>query len=149
MSMKASNWITDKEILGLLLRAPSSAHRSQMSATRTEVLAQYASTPELELQQRSASLFNLGQLTEGVLECMPHPELKATAMGSVKISRLGPAQAVIFLVAMVDNVSFPTTNGPTLGIQQDLLPDIFGSSGQTSSPASTGTTSPPLNSQLN
>ena len=49
-----------------------------------EVLAQYTTNPELELQQRAveyASLFTLGDLKFGVLERMPPPELKATVMG--------------------------------------------------------------------
>ena len=49
-----------------------------------EVLANYTTSPELELQQRAvefASLFSLGDLREGVLERMPPPELKATVMG--------------------------------------------------------------------
>lgn len=48
------------------------------------VLANYTTSPELELQQRAvefASLFSLGNLREGVLERMPPPELKATVMG--------------------------------------------------------------------
>ena len=49
-----------------------------------DVLAQYTTNPELELQQRAveyASLFTLGDLKVGVLERMPPPELKATVMG--------------------------------------------------------------------
>lgn len=49
-----------------------------------EILAKYTTALELELQQRAvefASLFNLGDLREGVLERMPPPELKATVMG--------------------------------------------------------------------
>lgn len=48
------------------------------------MLTQYATNPELELQQRAvefASLFTLGDLKVGVLERMPPPELKATVMG--------------------------------------------------------------------
>jgi AP-1 complex subunit gamma-1 len=49
-----------------------------------DVLAQYTTNPELELQQRAveyASLLTLGELQVGVLERMPPPELKATVMG--------------------------------------------------------------------
>ena len=49
-----------------------------------DVLAQYSTNPELELQQRAvefATLFTLGNLRVGVLERMPPPELKATVMG--------------------------------------------------------------------
>jgi AP-1 complex subunit gamma-1 len=50
-----------------------------------EILAQYTTNPELELQQRAvefASLYNLADLREGVLERMPPPEIKATVMGT-------------------------------------------------------------------
>ena len=45
------------------------------------MLLGYATSPELEIQQRAvefASLFNLGEIRSGVLERMPAPELKAT-----------------------------------------------------------------------
>ena len=48
------------------------------------MLVEYATSPELELQQRAvefASLFSLGEVKGGVLERMPPPELKATIMG--------------------------------------------------------------------
>jgi len=50
----------------------------------SELLVEYATSPELELQQRAvefASLFSLGEVKGGVLERMPPPELKATIMG--------------------------------------------------------------------
>jgi AP-1 complex subunit gamma-1 len=49
-----------------------------------EVLSEYCTSPELELQQRAvefSSLFKLGEIRAGVLERMPPPELKATVMG--------------------------------------------------------------------
>ncbi|KAF9071338.1 adaptin N terminal region-domain-containing protein [Rhodocollybia butyracea] len=159
--------ITDKEILDLLLSILDSPYANYLSrqyvlasitkiSSRSttsvaqqdrivEVLAQYTSTPELELQQRAiefASLFNLGQLREGVLERMPPPELKATVMGVVSENKpVGSSSGGDLLGS--DDISSPITNGPTTGTQQDLLADIFGSSGQASSPASTGTASPP------
>lgn len=57
----------------------------------SELLAQYATSPELELQQRAVefvSLFNLGDVKEGVLEKMPPPELKATVIGTGKCRRV-------------------------------------------------------------
>ena len=48
------------------------------------MLLGYATSPELEIQQRAvefASLFNLGEIRSGVLERMPAPELKATVLG--------------------------------------------------------------------
>ena len=47
------------------------------------MLPGYATSPELEIQQRAvefANLFNLGEIRSGVLERMPAPELKATVL---------------------------------------------------------------------
>ncbi|KAJ4473863.1 adaptin N terminal region-domain-containing protein [Lentinula aciculospora] len=153
--------ITDKEILDLLLSILDSPYANYLSrqyvlASITkissrpttspnqqdriaEVLAQYTSTPELELQQRAvefASLFNLGQLREGVLERMPPPELKATVMGVVSENKPVGSSSGGDLLGN-DEVASPITNGQSTG-NQDLLADIFGSSG-----ASSGSTSAP------
>ncbi|KIK60420.1 hypothetical protein GYMLUDRAFT_43730 [Collybiopsis luxurians FD-317 M1] len=156
--------ITDREILDLLLSILDSPYANyltrqyvlasitKMSSRPTtsanqqdriaEVLAQYTSTPELELQQRAvefASLFNLGQLREGVLERMPPPELKVTVMGVVSENKpVGSSSGGDLLGS--DEVSSPTTNGSSGVTQQDLLADIFGTSGAESMPSS-GTTS--------
>ncbi|KAF7309687.1 AP-1 complex subunit gamma [Mycena indigotica] len=65
----------------------------------SELLAQYATSPELELQQRAiefVSLFNLGQVKEGVLEKMPPPELKATVIGVVSEQKpVGSTKATV------------------------------------------------------
>ncbi|KAJ3881280.1 adaptin N terminal region-domain-containing protein [Lentinula edodes] len=163
--------ITDKEILDLLLSILDSPYAnylsrqyvlasitkiSSRSTTSTnqqdriaEVLAQYTSTPELELQQRAvefASLFNLGQLREGVLERMPPPELKATVMGVVSENKPVGSSSGGDLLGN-DEVASPTTNGTN---SQDLLADIFGSSGATSAPTpgpSAGAANPPPKSQ--
>lgn len=48
------------------------------------LLNSYATSPELEIQQRAVEFENLLQLGEikfGVLERMPAPEIKATVMG--------------------------------------------------------------------
>lgn len=50
----------------------------------TGILNTYATSPELELQQRAvefASLYTQGDIRSGVLERMPAPELKATVLG--------------------------------------------------------------------
>ncbi|KAJ3836911.1 adaptin N terminal region-domain-containing protein [Lentinula raphanica] len=163
--------ITDKEILDLLLSILDSPYANYLSrqyvlASITkissrpttsanqqdriaEILAQYTSTPELELQQRSvefASLFNLGQLREGVLERMPPPELKATVMGVVSENKPVGSSSGGDLLGN-DEIASPVPNGQSNG-NQDLLADIFGSSGSTSTPGpSTGATSPPQKSQ--
>ena len=97
---------TDKDVLDLLLSALDSPYANHLirqfvlggitkmasrhtttapqEARIADVLAQYTTNPELELQQRAveyASLFTLGDLKVGVLERMPPPELKATVMG--------------------------------------------------------------------
>lgn len=97
---------TDKDILDLLLSALDSPYANHLirqfvlgaitkmasrntttapqQARIAEVLAQYSTNPELELQQRAveyASLFTLGDLKVGVLERMPPPELKVTVLG--------------------------------------------------------------------
>ncbi|KAJ3711048.1 adaptin N terminal region-domain-containing protein [Lentinula raphanica] len=163
--------ITDKEILDLLLSILDSPYANYLSrqyvlASITkissrpttsanqqdriaEILAQYTSTPELELQQRAvefASLFNLGQLREGVLERMPPPELKATVMGVVSENKPVGSSSGGDLLGN-DEIASPVPNGQSNG-NQDLLADIFGSSGSTSTPGpSTGATSPPQKSQ--
>lgn len=61
----------------------TTAHARQEQVA--ELLIQYTTSPELELQQRAvefASLGNLTDLKEGVLERMPPPEIKITVMGT-------------------------------------------------------------------
>jgi AP-1 complex subunit gamma-1 len=51
------------------------------------ILAQYSTSPELEIQQRSVeydSLFGQREIVVGVLEQMPAPEIKATVIGTGK-----------------------------------------------------------------
>ncbi|KAJ3713025.1 adaptin N terminal region-domain-containing protein [Lentinula guzmanii] len=144
--------VTDKEIVDLLLSILDSPYANYLSRQYVlaaitkissrpttssnqqdriaEILAQYTSTPELELQQRAvefASLFNLGQLREGVLERMPPPELKATVMGVVSENKPVGSSSGGDLLGN-DEVASPITNGQSSG-NQDLLADIFGSSG--------------------
>jgi len=80
-----ANYLTRQYVLTSITKISSRPMISAPQQERiSEVLAMYTTTPELELQQRAvefASLFNLGQLREGVLERMPPPELKATVMG--------------------------------------------------------------------
>ncbi|KAF8216356.1 adaptin N terminal region-domain-containing protein [Mycena galopus ATCC 62051] len=100
--------VTDKDLIDLLVSILDSPYANQLTrqfvltgitkiSSRpmvspvqqervSELLAQYATSPELELQQRAVefvSLFNLGEVKEGVLEKMPPPELKATVIGTV------------------------------------------------------------------
>ncbi|KAF5388661.1 hypothetical protein D9757_004778 [Collybiopsis confluens] len=151
--------ITDHEILDLLLSILDSPYANYLirqyilaSITKmasrptttspqqdriAEVLAQYTSTPELELQQRAvefASLFGLGHLREGVLERMPPPELKVTMTGVVSENKpVGSSSGGDLLGS--DDISSPTTNGPIGGTQHSLLEDIFGSSDAQTTPS--------------
>ena len=97
--------ITDKELFDLILSTLDSPYANSLTRQYTlasitkmssrpttsqteqdrihETLTTYATSPELELQQRAvefSGLFNLGSVREGVLERMPPPELKATVM---------------------------------------------------------------------
>lgn len=62
--------------------------RTTTSPTQQQRIAQlldsYATSPELEIQQRAIefeNLLTLGEIKYGVLERMPPPEIKATVMG--------------------------------------------------------------------
>lgn len=72
-------------VLGAITKMASRHTTTAPQQTRiVDVLTQYTTNPELELQQRAveyANLFTLGDLKVGVLERMPPPELKATVMG--------------------------------------------------------------------
>ncbi|KAJ7224397.1 adaptin N terminal region-domain-containing protein, partial [Mycena pura] len=107
--------------------AASSAQQERVS----ELLVQYATSPELELQQRAVeyvSLFNLGDIKEGVLEKMPPPELKATVIGTVSEQKpVGSTKSTTVddLIGSADDLV--TTSAPALAQNNvDLLRDIFG-----------------------
>ncbi|KAL9713670.1 clathrin associated protein complex large subunit [Leucoagaricus gongylophorus] len=158
--------ITDKEVVDLLISTLDSPYANNLirqfvlaaitkisSRTTTssaeqdriaEILAQYTTTLELELQQRAVefvSLFSLGDLREGVLERMPPPELKATIMGTVSENKpVGSTTAEGDLMGGDDIIlsgsGAPMANGqPTATVQsnQDILAEIFGSSPLTTS----------------
>lgn len=80
-----ANYLTRQYVLaGITKMSARNTTTSAQQERIAEVLANYTTSPELELQQRSVefvSLFNLGAEREGVLERMPPPELKATVMG--------------------------------------------------------------------
>jgi len=109
----------------------------------SQLLAEYTTSPELELQQRAvefASLFSLGEVRGGVLERMPPPELKATVMGVVSENKpVGSTKQGKEADLLGDEVS-PTpgsaVNGQAVNTAQtnnDLLAEIFG--GGTSTPS--------------
>ncbi|KAG1728067.1 adaptin N terminal region-domain-containing protein [Suillus paluster] len=147
--------ITDKDLFDLLLTTLDSPYANSLTrqflmasitklASRqttsspqqqriAEVLAKYTTSPELELQQRAvefASLFTLGDLSSGVLERMPPPELKATVMGIVSENKpVGSTQSGKDVAPPT-----PVVNGQATPNNQDLLAEIFGSSPAAPSP---------------
>jgi AP-1 complex subunit gamma-1 len=80
-----SNYLIRQFVLLAITKISSRPTTSQAQQDRiADVLVQYSTSPELELQQRAVefvSLFGLGEVRSGVLERMPPPELKATVMG--------------------------------------------------------------------
>ncbi|KAK7030732.1 AP-1 complex subunit gamma [Favolaschia claudopus] len=164
--------VTDKELIDLLVSILDSPYANQLTrqfvltgitkissrpmVTPTqqervsELLAQYATSPELELQQRAVefvSLFNLGDVKEGVLEKMPPPELKATVIGTVSeqkpvgSTKSAPDQDLIG--SENDLIGGGPVNGHAQPAQnnEDLLRDIFG--GGSDQPTSSAPTPAP------
>ncbi|KAI9573761.1 adaptin N terminal region-domain-containing protein [Boletus coccyginus] len=152
--------ITDQDILDLLLSSLDSPYANNLirqfvlgaitkmasrhttsapqQARVVDVLAQYTTNPELELQQRAveyASLFTLGDLKVGVLERMPPPELKATVMGIVSENKpVGSTKGGKEGDLLGDDI--PSPSPQTVQNSQDLLAEIFGSSAPTSTSTS-------------
>ncbi|EEB96777.1 hypothetical protein MPER_04032, partial [Moniliophthora perniciosa FA553] len=115
-----------------------------------EVLHQYTTTPELELQQRAvefASLFNLGELRAGVLERMPPPELKATVMGVVSENKPVGSSSGGDLIGLDDSISTSSANGLAAQGSQDLLNEIFSTTTPSTSSGGGGTTPAPKSQQ--
>ncbi|CAL1714642.1 unnamed protein product [Somion occarium] len=139
-----ANYLTRQFVLTAITKISS---RPTTSATQQEriqtLLASYTTSPELEIQQRAvefASLFTLGDLRSGVLERMPPPELKATVMGVVSENKpVGSVQPSKDGDLLGDDLS---STGPAAAVNgaaavaqsnKDLLAEIFGSSGASSS----------------
>ncbi|KAJ6621343.1 adaptin N terminal region-domain-containing protein [Mycena sp. CBHHK59/15] len=142
-----ANQLTRQFVLTSITKISSRPAVSSVQQERvSELLAQYATSPELELQQRAVefvSLFNLGEMKEGVLEKMPPPELKATVMGNVSENKpVGPTkgkQTDGDLLGPEVPAMGGQANGQTPAQNnEDLLRDIFGGGSDQSS-----STSPP------
>ncbi|GLB41882.1 putative adaptor protein complex AP-1 gamma subunit [Lyophyllum shimeji] len=143
-----ANYLVKQFILAAVTKISSRRTTSHAEQERIkEVLAKYTTSPELELQQRAvefASLFNLGDLREGVLERMPPPELKATVMGVVSENKpVGSTQS-----KDADLLGDEITATPDLAKaaaapnNQDLLAEIFGSSAATATPSGVASPTP-------
>ncbi|PBK60501.1 gamma-adaptin [Armillaria solidipes] len=141
-----ANYLTRQYVLSAITKMAARPTTSTVQQERiSEVLTQYTTSPELELQQRAvefASLFNLGELREGVLERMPPPELKATVMGVVSENKpVGSTESRNLLgdepVSSVNGSS--TSSAPN---DQQLIAEIFGSSGGSSTPSTSASPQP-------
>ncbi|KAK0497216.1 adaptin N terminal region-domain-containing protein [Armillaria luteobubalina] len=141
-----ANYLTRQYVLSAITKMAARPTTSAVQQERiSEVLTQYTTSPELELQQRAvefASLFNLGELREGVLERMPPPELKATVMGVVSENKpVGSTESRNLLgdepVSSVNGSS--TTSVPN---DQQLIAEIFGSSGGSSTSSTSASPQP-------
>ncbi|RDB20922.1 AP-1 complex subunit gamma-1 [Hypsizygus marmoreus] len=144
-----ANYLTKQFVLAAVTKIAARPTTSSAEQDRiAELLAQYTTSPELELQQRAvefASLFSLGDLREGVLERMPPPELKATVMGVVSENKpVGSTQS-----KDADLLGDEIVSTPTPGQQKpvtnnhDLLAEIFGSSAPTPTQAGASSSPPP------
>lgn len=96
-----ANHLIRQFVLGAITKMASRHTTTAPQQARiADVLAQYTTNLELELQQRAveyASLFTLGELKVGVLERMPPPELKATVMGIGMLYRCSSFARLMFL----------------------------------------------------
>ncbi|KZT59921.1 Adaptor protein complex AP-1 gamma subunit [Calocera cornea HHB12733] len=114
------------------------------------MLSQYTTSQELEIQQRAvefSSLFGQGEITEGVLERMPPPEIKVTVLGVVSETKpVGPTRqdkdSLIDLMGDDMSSTAPAANGGLTANPQDLLKDIFGSSNDTTTVTETASLAP-------
>ncbi|KAJ7504515.1 adaptin N terminal region-domain-containing protein [Mycena galericulata] len=140
-----ANQLTRQFVLTSITKIASRPIVSHMQQERvSELLAQYATSPELELQQRAVefiSLFNLGDVKEGVLEKMPPPEIKATVIGVVSEEKpVGSTKSTTVddLIGSADDLvsgSGPVNGHTPAQNNEDLLRDIFGGgSDQSTSP---------------
>ncbi|KAG8214996.1 adaptin N terminal region-domain-containing protein [Butyriboletus roseoflavus] len=130
-----ANHLIRQYVLGAITKMASRHTTTAPQQARIiDVLAQYTTNPELELQQRAvefASLFTLGDLKVGVLERMPPPELKATVMGTVSENKpVGSTRGGKEADLLGDDITSPAPqlNGQPAQNNQDLLAEIFGSS---------------------
>ncbi|PIL24942.1 hypothetical protein GSI_12829 [Ganoderma sinense ZZ0214-1] len=143
-----ANYLTRQFVLTAITKISSRPTTTPAQQERIQtLLLGYATSPELEIQQRAvefASLYNLGEVRSGVLERMPAPELKATVLGVVSenkpVGSVAPGKDADLLGDEIS--STPTPNGaPAVPATQDLLAEIFGSSAA-SPPTSSGSPAP-------
>lgn len=81
--------LTSASKLSARLSEVSSTAQNTQQDRIAVILASFSSNLELEIQQRAVefgSLFSKGDIKAGVLERMPPPEIRATMMGTGKLS---------------------------------------------------------------
>ncbi|KAM0786814.1 clathrin associated protein complex large subunit [Microbotryomycetes sp. NB124-2] len=131
---------TNNTIRGFVLTALTKLSTRLSDTTQTDritkAIAQFASSIELELQQRAVefgTLLNMDSIRAGVLERMPPPEIKPTVMGTVSEKRpVGPTRrdkdALLDLMGDEGSTdAAPAMPAAKQQTTQDLLADIFGS----------------------
>lgn len=121
------------------------------------LLQRYGSNLDVESQQRAveySNLFGFDSIRRGVLEKMPAPEIReeqrvlgeATKKRQSKVIKKKPAPAATedLLLDLMGDSGVPDTNGAASGSQQnqDLLADILGGGGPSTSSPPYQTTSP-------
>jgi hypothetical protein len=121
------------------------------------LLQRYGSNLDVETQQRAVeytNLFGHDAVRRGVLEKMPPPEIReesrvlgeATKKRQSKVLKKKPAQAATedLLLDLMGDSGMPDTNGAASGSHQnqDLLADILGGGGPSTSSPPPQTTSP-------
>ncbi|KIP10058.1 hypothetical protein PHLGIDRAFT_125886 [Phlebiopsis gigantea 11061_1 CR5-6] len=147
-----ANYLTRQFVLTALTKVAARSTTSVAQQERIQtLLANYTTSPELEIQQRAvefANLYNLGDIRSGVLERMPAPELKQTVIGVVSENKpVGSLQPSKDDNLLGDDIpSTPAPNGVSAAPVQsntDLLAEIFGSSSETSASTPAPTTAAP------
>ncbi|KAG8791594.1 clathrin associated protein complex large subunit [Ceratobasidium sp. 428] len=139
--------------------AKLSARPALSEAQRTRivtVLNGYATSTELEIQQRAvefASLFSHVDIRAGVLEVMPPPEIKATVIGTVSEKRsVGSTRTDkdSLLDLMGDEPAATPSGGAASATPaqttNDLLADLFGGGSAPAATPSSPAGAPPKNS---
>lgn len=144
-----ANYLIRQFILTALTKMSGRPTTSSTQQQRImSLLDSYATSPELEIQQRAVEFENLLQLGEikfGVLERMPAPEIKATVMGIVVENKPVGSTASKEIDLLGDDTSVansPLVQAPVVQDSQALLAEIFGPSPTTTS-SSTAAANPP------
>ncbi|KAH9935964.1 Adaptor protein complex AP-1 gamma subunit [Epithele typhae] len=147
-----ANYLTRQFVLTALTKMSSRPTTGAMQQERIQnLLLSYTTSLELEIQQRAvefASLFNLSQVREGVLERMPPPEVKQTVYGYGSEKKpVGSVQSGqdATMIDLLGEDTTPAANGApaVANSTQDLLASLFGGADASPAPAAAGSPAPP------